>query len=60
MKLLTFSEIAKRLEKAFPECDIGLIQRVIVGDARQRVKSRPAIQIGIAEKLDDIGGQNGN
>lgn len=60
MKLLTFPEIAKRLEKAFPECDIGLIQRVIVSDALQRVKYRPGIQIGIAEKLNDIGGQDGN
>ena len=60
MKLLTFPEIVKRLEIAFPECDISFIQRVIVGDVRQRVKSRPAIQIGMAEKLDDIGGQNGH
>ena len=56
-KLLDFSTVVKRLEKAFPECDIGLVQRITIGDAKQRIEHKygPAWQMVIAEKPEKQG-----
>jgi len=51
MKYLTVTEMAKRLEAAFPEFDIAAIERIIMSDARDRVPARYGWKIGIAEKI---------
>ena len=53
MKYLTFEEVVKRLNMVFSDCDISLVQRIMVKDSKNRVETRPAWNICVAEKLDD-------
>ncbi len=47
--MMEFSEMIKRLEKAFPGFDIGSVGKVIIGNAKHPLRDRLAWEIVIAE-----------
>ena len=52
-KDFSFKEIVERLEKVFPEFDIGELCRIIIEDRLGRVRGRHAWRIIIAEKIKE-------
>lgn len=54
MKDISFYEITKRLEKTFPEFDIGSIGAIFLRDRLDRVPSRHGWNIVIAQKIKEL------
>ena len=50
---MTFNQMAKRVNSAFPECSIGCIKRVVVTDADNIRHFRLAWEILIAEPKEE-------
>ena len=53
MKDVSFQEITRRIEKAFPEFDIGSIGAVYLRDRLDRIPSRHGWNIVIAQKIKE-------
>ena len=50
---MDIKEVIKRIEKAFPKCEIGSIERTIVKDSIDRFKLGTGWRISIVESEKD-------
>jgi len=52
-EIMDIKEVIKRIEKAFPKCEIGSIERTIVKDSIDRFKLGTGWRISIVESEKD-------